>query len=164
MKKSILLLVFLFILFSCSNKGKRVPEFNYKTIENKTITDKTLEGKITVINVWATWCPNCLNELPELNKLVDKYEPDSSVVFIAVSDESEEKVCSFMERKVFKYQQIASADKLTDALQTRLVKTYPQHIIIGKDLKIKFENSSELKNASEILSKEIELLRSGNEQ
>ena len=159
MIKKILLLCFLFGVFACSNKGTRIPEFNLTTLDGKSISEKDLEGKITVINVWATWCHSCLEELPELNELAQKYVQDTSVLFLALSDESEEKVKHFLQKRAFNFNQIPAATQLTDDLQTRLVKTYPQFLIIGKDMKIEFERSRGLKNTKELLSREIESLR-----
>lgn len=159
MIKKLLLICFVSLFFACTNKGKRIPEFSLQTIECTQVSEKQLEGKIVVINVWATWCGNCLNELPELNNLAEHYKQDSSVVFIALSDETAEKINSFIARRPYNFIHIPLAQKLTDALQTRLVKTFPQHIVLGKNLTIEFEHTGELINASKVLSKEIERLR-----
>jgi thiol-disulfide isomerase/thioredoxin len=159
MIKKLLLLSIIFVAASCSNKGNRIPEFSLKTLDGKVITDKDLKGKIVVIDLWATWCGTCLSELEELNKLAEKYKQDSTVLFIAVSDETAEKVNSSLARRPFNFTHIPLAQQLTDALQTRLVKTYPQHIIVGKELTIEYELTNGLPNASEVLSKEIERLR-----
>lgn len=159
MLKQLLLISFMFLFLACSKKGEHVPTFSLETVDGVTISDQNLKGKIVVIDVWATWCGNCLNELSELNALAEKYKQDSTVMFIAVSDEKADRVCSFLERHPYNFIQIPSAEKLTDALQTRLVKTFPQHIILGKDLTIEFEQTGEITNASEVLSKEIERLR-----
>jgi peroxiredoxin len=150
---------FLLALFSCSNTGHYVPPFNLVTLEGKNISEADLRGKITIINVWATWCPNCLNELGELNKLASLYKDDTTVVFLAVSDEPPETIKAFLNRKAFNFIHIPNGKKVTDGLQTRMVKTYPQLVVLRKDLKIAFENSGELDNASEILNKEIKSLR-----
>ena len=153
------LFFFLLALTSCSNIGHSVPSFNLVTIEGKNISEADLSGKITVINVWATWCPNCLNELAELNKLAALYKGDTSIVFLAVSDETPEKIKAFLDRKAFNFIHIPKGQKFTEGLQTRMVKTYPQLVVLGKDLKIVFENSGELDNACKILDKEIKSLR-----
>ena len=159
MKRAVYILFFLTLFSACSNEGENLPSFNLTTIDGKSLTEKDLEGKITVINVWATWCHNCINELDELNELKEKYKNDPSVVFLAISDEEPAKVSRFLGRRAFNYTQIPNGLALTDAIQTRLVKTYPQHIVLGKDLKIGFEATGELGGAVEVLTKEIEQLR-----
>jgi len=43
------------------------------------------EGKVVVLNFWATWCAPCLDEIPDLNRLQNKYPDD--LVIISISDE-----------------------------------------------------------------------------
>lgn len=56
--------------------GKPVPTFAVSTLRdaNKTITDKDLQGKIALINVWATWCPACKQEHATLVQLAKQVE------------------------------------------------------------------------------------------
>jgi thiol-disulfide isomerase/thioredoxin len=154
----LLLFALLIVLNSCSNEGEDMPTFSLVTLDGTHVTEQDLLGKITVVNVWATWCGNCLNELDELNELASKYEKDDSV-FLAVSDESPEIVSAFVEKRPFKYVQIPNGLALTDAIQTRFVKTYPQHIILDQNLKISFEHTGEMGNTVNGLSKEIERLK-----
>lgn len=44
-------------------------------IDTKTslTTESFSEKKLTVLNIWASWCPPCINELPELEKLDEEY-------------------------------------------------------------------------------------------
>ncbi|MBM83276.1 MAG: redoxin [Planctomycetaceae bacterium] len=46
-----------------------------------------LKGKIIVVNAWATWCHNCIREMPELVELEEKYR-DRDVQFIGLTNES----------------------------------------------------------------------------
>lgn len=159
MFKRIVFFLLAFSINACSPQGDKIPPFNLKTIEGKTITEEDLKGKITVVNVWATWCHNCLNEIEDLNSLAQKYKDDDEVLLIAVSDENCEQVASFLQRHSFDFIQLIDGETFTTKTQSRLVKTYPQHLVLDKDLKIRFESSSELSDASEQLSTEIERLR-----
>ena len=57
-------------------------DMTLETLEGDTINTADLRGKIIVFNVWATWCPPCVAELPDFNELASEYEGE--VVFIAV--------------------------------------------------------------------------------
>lgn len=155
-KYKYLLYSILLISFSCSNKGKELPNFSLTALDGKIITNQLLKGKTVVINVWATWCGTCLKELPELNALTLKYKLDTNVVFIALADESAEKVKHTLSKRNFNYMQIPNAETLTDKLKTRLVKTYPQHIVVDKNKKIIFESSNGVDNTLSVLENEIE--------
>ena len=159
MKNTILLFILTSVFLACTNKGDQLPAFSLKALNGKVITEKDLAGKTTVINVWATWCGNCLNELDDLNALVAKYKSDTSVVFLALADEDPAVIRAFLKKRPFNYIQVPDGTVLTDVIQTRWVKTYPQHIVLDKDLKITYESTGELQDAVAILSKEIDTLR-----
>ena len=48
--------------------GKSIPSFNASTLfyPDKTVTQADLIGEIALVNVWATWCPACKHEHPDL--------------------------------------------------------------------------------------------------
>lgn len=43
-----------------------------------------LRGKVVFINMWATWCPPCIEEMPSLNRLYDHYKDDENIEFLFV--------------------------------------------------------------------------------
>lgn len=55
--------------------GKQAPEFTLDDLNGKSIKlkDVTSQNKVTLVNFWATWCPPCRGEIPELIKLYKKY-------------------------------------------------------------------------------------------
>lgn len=154
-----LVILSILVFISCSNEGEKIPAFSLTTLDGVQINEQNLAGKITVINVWATWCGNCLNELNDLNQLVSKYKKDDQVVFLALSDEAPETLSNFLEKRPFDYVQVPNGLSLTDAIQTRFVKTYPQHIVLDQNLNISFEHSGEIANTVKTLSDEIERLK-----
>lgn len=60
------------------------------------------EGKTIFLNFWATWCPPCIAEMPNIQKLYEDFENREDIVFVMLSlDEDPEKARSFMDRKEF---------------------------------------------------------------
>lgn len=61
--------------------------FAYRLVETDAQEElASLEGKVVLLNFWATWCPPCLEEIPHLNRLQETYGDDGLVV-LALSDE-----------------------------------------------------------------------------
>ena len=140
MIKTTLLTFCLIGLFACeSPESNMIPDFNYKTLDGRNISRNDLKNKATVICVWATWCGDCIREIPELNELVEKYKDNSDVKFIAFSDEDETTVNKSLKRFPFSFQHIVDSKAYSDKLKTGLVKHFPQVLVIDKELNVVFE-------------------------
>lgn len=104
--------------------------------ENPIIND-SLKGKTVVINVWATWCKPCLQEIPELNQLVEDFKSEN-VVFIALNRQEAEEEKQKMEEKdiQFDYDLYFDQSELIDLLYSfKLEKEstgIPLNIVINK--------------------------------
>ena len=150
-----LLLFITIALLSCSQVGKSLPEFEYQSLDGQVMNNASLDSKIVVINVWATWCGTCLEEIPELNRLVDKYKEHDEVIFLAFSDEPYGVVKPLLDRYAFNYIQFTMAQEFTDAIQSRLVKTYPQNLVVGQNGEIVFDVSDGSEDIYRALDQQI---------
>ncbi|MFD1423608.1 TlpA family protein disulfide reductase [Laceyella tengchongensis] len=70
-------------------EGYCAPNFTLRTIDGKKIELYRNQGKPTIINFWATWCPPCKKEMPYFQKAYDQYK--DKVNFIMVNETSQEK-------------------------------------------------------------------------
>ncbi|CAL2085491.1 TlpA family protein disulfide reductase [Tenacibaculum sp. 190524A02b] len=97
MKKYILLLLITSLYSSCITNetafSKKALADTFININNNEVAfNQILEenkGKIIVINVWASWCKDCLDSLPYLLELKEKY-PQASYVFLSLDKSLEE--------------------------------------------------------------------------
>ena len=116
---------------------KALPAFSLSSLEGKTIAVKTA-GKVMVINFWATWCPPCRAEMPELNRFAQKYS--DSVDFYGINlQEPVEKVTSFMNQNG--YTMPVLLDEGGEAGRTFMIKAIPTTLIVNKSGIIVFRKS-----------------------
>ncbi|MDQ0229930.1 redoxin domain-containing protein [Metabacillus malikii] len=69
-------------------KGNAAPNIELKTLDGKEMSLETLKGKKVLLNFWATWCPPCRAEMPDMQKLQDNFGEE--VVVAAVNFTSSE--------------------------------------------------------------------------
>jgi len=63
---------------------------------------KNLRGKVVLVNFWATWCPPCRKEMPDMEALHQRFGP-RGLVILAISDEDRDKVQPFIDAKKYSY-------------------------------------------------------------
>jgi len=82
------------------DRKREHPQFALKDLSGKTWTFAELRGKVVLVNFWATWCPPCRKEMPDLETLYERFNSKGLVV-LGISDEETAKVEPFIrERKV----------------------------------------------------------------
>ena len=75
-------------------------DFTLTDLQGKAWRLQDLRGKVVLVNFWATWCPPCRKEMPDLDALYNKFK-DQGFVVLAISDEESAKVSPFIaEHKV----------------------------------------------------------------
>lgn len=75
-----------------SLKGQAAPRLDYRLVasdETEAITD--LEGRVVLVNFWATWCLPCRHEMPDLDRL-QRSHPSDDLVVLTLSDESRDRL------------------------------------------------------------------------
>lgn len=80
-----------------------VPPFTLKDLEGRIISPADWRGKAVLINFWATWCPPCREEIPDLIKLQTKYNGRLQIIGISDDTGSVETVKSFVQEHKMNY-------------------------------------------------------------
>jgi peroxiredoxin len=77
-------------------------DFTLQELNGKTWNLKEQRGKVVVLNFWATWCPPCRKEMPDLEKLYQQFK-NQGLVILAISDEDAGKVRPFIAEQMVTY-------------------------------------------------------------
>jgi peroxiredoxin len=75
--------------------GVKAPDFELKMLDGKNIKLSELQGKKVILNFWATWCPPCKAEMPEMQKYFEENPKD--VVILAVNIDPQLDVQAFVD-------------------------------------------------------------------
>lgn len=70
--------------FSPADAGTAAPTYRAATLDGDTLALADLRGRVVLLNVWATWCPPCVREMPALQRLYDRYH-ERGLEVVAVS-------------------------------------------------------------------------------
>ena len=72
-----------------------VPEFSITDIEGRSTRSTEWQGKVVLVNFWATWCAPCRAEIPDLVELQDKYRDQLVIVGVSEDEEGSRQVKRF---------------------------------------------------------------------
>lgn len=119
--------------------GQLVPALEIRTVDGATISTKEMHGKLLLLNFFATWCPPCLAELPELDKKVWKRFGDKGLVLVAIGREhSTQEISEFKQKK--QLDMPMAADPKREIYGTFARSFIPRNFLIGRDGKVIFES------------------------
>ncbi len=87
---TVLLIVLSCSLTSCAYNGENAAEtardFSLQSVSGRTVRLSDYQGKVILLNFFATWCPPCRSEIPDFNELLDDYR-DQGFVILGISVE-----------------------------------------------------------------------------
>lgn len=104
-------------------KGKELPAFsfyNFSSGKEEVLLDQA--GKVIILNIWATWCPPCRKEMPELDELQKSFG-SKGVSVLALSDENPEVINRYLSKNKFSFQSgyFSRSNDLINSINTRPV-------------------------------------------
>jgi peroxiredoxin len=82
-------------IFAMQDAEVEKADFTLKDLHGKKVTLSELRGKIVLVNFWATWCPPCRMEMPDLDAIYAHFQ-SQGLVILSISDEEAFKVNSFI--------------------------------------------------------------------
>ncbi|MEI2464922.1 TlpA disulfide reductase family protein [Niallia taxi] len=80
------------------NVGNIAPDFTLKNLQGKDVRLSSLRGKKVIINFWATWCPPCKQEIPEIEKFYQEYKGTVEVLAVNIDGGNSEAVALFTKK------------------------------------------------------------------
>lgn len=81
------------------SSGELAPDFVLPRLDGRVQKLSNYRGKVVMVNLWATWCPPCLTEMPVLDEIVATYGPRGLVVLGIASDDDASAVERFVQKE-----------------------------------------------------------------
>jgi peroxiredoxin len=113
-------------------KGDKAPDFALPGLDGKMVKLADQKGKVVFLNIWATWCPPCVDEMPVMEKLHQQLKgEDFEILAVSIDKKGIEAVLPFMEKHNLSFTAlIDSKESLKYKYQTRGV---PETFIIDRN-------------------------------
>lgn len=126
--------------------------YNFKLTDanGATVSFESFKGKTVFLNLWATWCPPCIAEMPDINDLYGKVDLNE-VAFVMVSrDDDFQKAVNFTKKKEYDFPVYSAASRLPEVFQTNSIPTTfvisPEGKLVAKRMGMAKYDSDEFRN------------------
>lgn len=131
MKKIIGIIFLMISLVSFSNSAK-APDFNLKDQYGVVHSLENYKGKVIFLNFWATWCPPCKKEMPDVENIYKEYgENKKDVVILGVNSEKENEVKKFLKDKGYTFPTVI--DENSEVMRKYFIQAFPTSFVIDKE-------------------------------
>ncbi len=138
-----------FLISACTAQAA---DFSVQDIQEKTHRLADYKGKWVLVNFWGTWCPPCLNELPELNRLQDAHQ-DLVVIGVAMQSGTQKKIADFVAVHKVRYPIIVGTRAIAEEIriaadQTDEIEVMPTTYLFNPTGQLVFEHVGEVTRKS----------------
>ena len=111
-----------------------VRPFSATDLDGRTISSASFQGKVVIVNFWATWCPPCRAEIPDLIALQDKYRDRLQVIGISEDETSVDDVRRFVAEHKINYPIVMSTPELVKLFPG--VRALPTSFIVDPESRL----------------------------
>jgi thiol-disulfide isomerase/thioredoxin len=110
---------------------RQIPDFTATTIDGRTLSLAALRGKVVLVNFWATWCPPCRAEIPDLVALQARYKDQLLVIGVSQDSGAADQVAGFVSRYGINYPIVMSTPEIERLFPN--VYALPTSFVLDRD-------------------------------
>ncbi|MFL6374330.1 MAG: peroxiredoxin family protein [Pyrinomonadaceae bacterium] len=142
MKLAIVALSAIFLFALSTGAQSLQPNFVALDMAGNRVDLSQLRGKVVVINLWFIGCPNCMDEIKQLNELVGEYKGKPDVVFLGLASSQKPALEKFLVTNPFNYTILPNAQMIiltkfgSPDKNGEINVPFPMHYVIDREGKI----------------------------
>jgi peroxiredoxin len=134
------------------------PDFTLRSMEGPNLRLQEQRGRVVMVNFWATWCGPCRQEMPQLNRLYEKYRASGFVLLGVNVDDDARNAAGVAAKLGVKFPVLLDTDKKVSRLYD--LGTMPSTVLIDRDGKVRYLHKGYLSGYEETYEQQIrELLK-----
>ncbi len=130
------------------DQRRQAADFTLTDLQGKPWTLKSLRGKVVLVNFWATWCPPCRKELPDLETLYNRFKNRGFIV-LGITDEKVSTVQPFVAKQGMTYPILLDPGRKVNTLFE--VQGIPRSVIYDRNGKLAAE-AIDMRTQSQLLA------------
>lgn len=134
------------------NRKAPLPDKVFKDLKGSSYSISSFGNKLVLVNVWATWCVPCMEEIPKLKELYAKYNPLMEIVSFS-TDDDEQKVRNFIKAKDINWINVHDQPEISRAFGSD--KGVPQVFLLNDKGIILYSRSAKADYTLDILEKTL---------
>jgi len=113
--------------------GEKAIDFTYSNRYGEKVSLSSFEGNLVYVDVWATWCGPCINQLPALKELSEDYK-SKDVIFLGISVDSDTTSwINMLNKKQLSGIQLIANDDSSGIVKDYLINSYPRFMLFDKN-------------------------------
>ena len=134
------------------------PDFTLRTMNGPNLRLAEQRGRVVMVNFWATWCGPCRQEMPQLDRLYQKYRASGFVLLGVNVDDDARKAADVAAKLGVSFPVLLDTDKAVSKLY--VLSTMPSTVLIDREGKVRYVHRGYLTGYEDNYDKQIrELLK-----
>jgi peroxiredoxin len=129
------------------------PDFTLRSVGGPNLRLQEQRGRVVMVNFWATWCAPCRQEMPQMNKLFEKYRASGFVLLGVNVDDDTRHAADVASKLGLKFPVLLDTDKAVSRLYD--LNTMPSTVLIDRDGRVRYVHRGYLVGDEEMYDKQI---------
>lgn len=125
-----------------SDENRAAPEMKAVLLDGRQVSLEQLRGKVVLVNFWATWCPYCRHEMPDMERFYGDYRAQGFEILALSQDDAPEPVRQFMAKDGYHFP--AAMAQPEQAASLGGVSRLPTSFIIDRQGRVRHKISGQV--------------------